>query len=171
MSKLLPQDRSVRLASGHNMPLYEAVLAFAVLQGMCVSEHGDAHLLPVVRSVCITGGKLPQDAALRRLIEIGVAKVDGEVRDNIRAVVLASLRGQDEALHLVSPFVRGDEQRVANILSGWVQLQGSLPPDTPPPPELAPYLPPSEPNTTTPGWANRLRGEDGGFVAPPPSPN
>lgn len=102
MTADLLQNRDVQLANGAVVPFADAALYYGLLLGRDVCNDSEWDILFLLRRAAF-GEELNADQ-VDELRDIGFVDAGGELKPYLGQVVLASVRGEEKALRVESPF-------------------------------------------------------------------
>lgn len=106
-------QKTVRLSTGEAVDLGLASAYLDLLDGLAHGDAGGRDALVRLRRVCLGGDIAPEDVPPLRENQLLLA--DGTVDPQLRAVVLAAVRGQGGGFHLESPFTEAWDRTVSDL--------------------------------------------------------
>lgn len=120
-----PGVRIATLANGEAVPLARAAAVYSRLDSYLRHSDAEWDIPYFLREVCLGRSIEPEQS--RVLAREGLLAPDGRPDPDVRAVVLAAVRGEGRLLHLSSPFTDADDRAVAEFLNARDHIASLLP--------------------------------------------
>jgi hypothetical protein len=114
-------QRVATLANGEQVPLEEAAHYYGLIRGLLQEPYGEWDVVYYLRQACL--GEDLEEEHLRVLRSHQMLTSLDDVEPVLRAVVLASVRGEGRTLYLDSPFVTPHDRLVAGLLDAVNDLE------------------------------------------------
>lgn len=122
--------KEVILSNGEIVPRSTATQVLLVLDGLLSSAvPGDRHLVFCLREACL-GREWPEHTDKARLQGLGHLEANGSVNADVKAVVLAAIRGEGSSLSIVSPFTTRWDRILSDLARSRYLVRLRLPEDT-----------------------------------------
>lgn len=120
------ESRIAQLSTGEVVPLLSAARWLSHLSDCVRTPDDEWDIVYHLRQACL--GHPPAPEIMAALAADDFVTADGEVDPVVRAVVLAAVRGEGRALHLVSPFTEASDRMIANFVAAREYLEVELSP-------------------------------------------
>lgn len=120
-------NRMAVLANGGVVPLEAAAATYALLKSHLQSNDAEWDVLYYLRELCL--GRPIDNHQRFTLLKSGLLESDGELHPAVRDVVLSAVRGEDQMLHLESPFTSADDRAIAELINATTYVKIHVPPN------------------------------------------